>query len=138
MSTTIRPEVSPRSQYWISRHRYYELKHFCFQYREWKYECANFDSVVGGKVEVSHSDTNNISNPVAFCAENREFYVNRIKLIEASAKESCPELAEYIIKGVTEGISYDQLRARYNIPCCKDTYYEVYRRFFWILSRDRQ
>ena len=36
MSTDIRPEVSVKNKYWISRHRYYELKHFCLQYGEWK------------------------------------------------------------------------------------------------------
>lgn len=36
MSTLIRPEISIKNKYWISRHRYYELKHFCLQYTDWK------------------------------------------------------------------------------------------------------
>ncbi len=36
MSTTIRPELSDKNKYWIDRHRYYELKHFCMQYDIWK------------------------------------------------------------------------------------------------------
>lgn len=36
MSTTIRPEVSEKNQYWIEKHRYYELKHFCLQYPIWR------------------------------------------------------------------------------------------------------
>lgn len=32
MGTNIRPELSNKSPYWIERHRYYELKHFCLQY----------------------------------------------------------------------------------------------------------
>lgn len=36
MSTAIRPELSKSSKYWIDRHRYYELKHFCLQYPIWK------------------------------------------------------------------------------------------------------
>lgn len=35
MTTSIRPEISRRNQHHISKHRYYELKHFCLQYREW-------------------------------------------------------------------------------------------------------
>ena len=31
-----KPELSPKNPYHLSRHRYYELKHFCFQYKEWK------------------------------------------------------------------------------------------------------
>lgn len=37
MGTTIRPELSEKNPYWIERHRYYELKHFCLQYPIWKY-----------------------------------------------------------------------------------------------------
>ena len=36
MSTVIRPEISKKNLYWIPKHRYYELKHFCLQYPEWK------------------------------------------------------------------------------------------------------
>ena len=35
MSTDIRPEISPNNKYWIEKHRYYELKHFCLQYPLW-------------------------------------------------------------------------------------------------------
>ena len=35
MSTVIRPEIARSNAYFISKHRYYELKHFCLQYREW-------------------------------------------------------------------------------------------------------
>lgn len=36
MSTVLRAELSRKNRYWISKHRYYELKHFCLQYPEWK------------------------------------------------------------------------------------------------------
>ena len=36
MSTVIRPEISDKKKYWISKERYYELKHFCLQYNEWR------------------------------------------------------------------------------------------------------
>lgn len=29
-------ELSEKNPYYISKHRYYELKHFCLQYPEWK------------------------------------------------------------------------------------------------------
>ena len=35
MSTTIRADISQNSKYWIEKHRYYELKHFCLQYPIW-------------------------------------------------------------------------------------------------------
>ena len=77
-------------------------------------------------------------DPTAKCVEAREFYSERMELIEKAAAETDAELGDYILQAVTQGISYDHLRARVNVPCCKDVYYELYRRFFWILNRERK
>ncbi len=50
MGTDIRPEISRRSRYDISRHRYYELKHFCLQYPEWKAESFLAEPLSDGRV----------------------------------------------------------------------------------------
>lgn len=34
----VKPELSKANRYWISKHRYYELYHFCLQYYEWEKE----------------------------------------------------------------------------------------------------
>ena len=47
MSTLVRPVLSKRNKYYISKHRYYELKHFCLQYPEWKEEYANLAMSIG-------------------------------------------------------------------------------------------
>ena len=46
-------------------------------------------------------------------------------------------LAHILLKGVTEGLAYDVLKLKYPIPCCKGDYYELYRKFFWILDKKR-
>ena len=51
MSTDIRPEVSVKNKYWISRHRYYELKHFCLQYGEWKQAYNSITLLSGANLE---------------------------------------------------------------------------------------
>ena len=40
MATVLRSELSPKNKYYIDKHRYYELKHFCLQYPEWKQTCT--------------------------------------------------------------------------------------------------
>ena len=60
-----------------------------------------------------------------------------MKMVEKATNEANGDLAEYILKGVTEGLSYDVLKVKMDIPCCKDVYYENYRRFFWILNKMR-
>lgn len=138
MSTTIRPELSEKNQYWIERHRYYELKHFCMQYPLWKQlynTLANYsESIIK---EVPTGKTNNIFDPVTKCLNERLYYAERMKLVERVAKETDEELSCYILKAVTEGISYDHMKAKFNIPCCKDIYYDLYRQFFWLLDIER-
>lgn len=78
-----------------------------------------------------------MSNPTERIAMIRSFYSDRMGMIEKTAKEADNELSEYIVIGVTENMSYDLLRVNYNIPCCKDIYYDRYRRFFWLLNKAR-
>lgn len=138
MSTTIRPELSERSKYWIEKHRYYELKHFCLQYPLWRKAYSGLSSVSTVRYDITGSvKTNVINKPVETCAELGIFYLDRMDLVERTAKETDPILSDYILKAVTNGVSYDYLKARLEIPCCKDTYYDLYRRFFWILDKER-
>ena len=68
----------------------------------------------------------------------KTYYSERTDMVERVAEQTDRELAEYILKAVTEGWSYDILKARLEIPCCKDVYYELYRRFFWLLNKERK
>lgn len=139
MSTVIRPELSKRNKYWIEKHRYYELRHFCLQYPIWKKAAASLDSLAKRPADLNlFVKDSNINKPVEKCAEARAFYLDRMRLVEEAAKKSDEDLAPYILKGVTEGLSYDILLARSGVPCSKDTYYDRYRKFFWILNKTRE
>ena len=133
MVTTIRPQISEKNKYWISKHRHYELKHFCLQYVDWKRNYINSD---GYNPVASESDTV-FSDRTAKYGILRAKYIDKIKLIENAAKEADSDLYEYILLGVTEGLSYTHLKTKLNIPCGRDMYYDRYRRFFWILSNSR-
>lgn len=139
MSTTIRPELSQKNCYWIEKHRYYELKHFCLQYPSWR---RSYNSLDGMSKPSPYDDifskTYNHGDPVSKCVVAREFYFDRMQMVEQTAIATDGDLYRYILKGVTEGVSYEHMRARTGIPCCKDTYYDLYRRFFWLLSKERQ
>lgn len=138
MSTTIRAELSERNKYWIEKHRYYELKHFCLQYPLWRKARTALDSLSKRPNDSAVvSKTNKISSPVEKCVEAKLFYTDRMELLENVASETDEVMGGYILKAVTEGVSYDYLKVRMNVPCCKDTYYELYRRFFWLLNKAR-
>lgn len=139
MATVIRAEISQKNKYWISKHRYYELKHFCLQYPEWK---KVYSELCDENLPLSMIDTIPIDNfpsdPAIQRALLKGYYSERIKLIEKTALEADPCLYDYIIKGVTEERSYTYLNTVMEIPCGKDMYYDRYRKFFWLLSELRE
>lgn len=138
MGTNTRPQLSYRNRYWVEKHRYYELKHFCLQYPLWKKALAALDGLNKPTTElVMTSRTNVVADPTAQCAERRAFYTERIELVERIAAEASPEFQKYILKAVIEGLSYEYLNAQIRVPCSRDTYYDLYRRFFWLLDRAR-
>lgn len=139
MTTRIRPELSKRNPFWLDRHRYYELKHFCLQYPLWKKELSildgfgsKFRSIIGMRL------LTDISDPTFEKAEARLYFSNRIAMVEQAAFDADPGLMEYILRAVVGGYGYESLRTKYDIPCSKDTYYDLYRRFFWLLSHSRK
>ena len=138
MATVIRAQISENNKYYIDKHRYYELKHFCLQYGEWKKAYASCCEAV---IFASRFDrvpaSNSPSDITAKYGMMKAHYDRRIKLIERCAREADDFLYPYILKAVTEGLSYPYLKTRLDIPCGKDMYYDRYRKFFWLLSELR-
>jgi hypothetical protein len=77
-------------------------------------------------------------DPTAKCAIKKAFYAERIDLIERIAMEADPYLHKYILRAVTEELSFTYLKTVLNIPCGKDMYYDRYRKFFWLLDKARE
>lgn len=139
MATVVRAEISENNKYWISKHRHYELKHFCLQYPEWKkeYLTLGVPSASSAMLEVISSNSTP-SDLTARYAIRRVYYAERIDLIEKIAKEADKYLYEYILRAVTEGLSFTYLKSKLKIPCSRDMYYDRYRRFFWLLNEARK
>lgn len=138
MGTVIRAKLSEKNKYYIDKHRYYELKHFCLQYGEWKRTYRSCCEAVsfGSRFEQISSDSIP-GDLTAKYAIKRVQYGERIKMIEDAAKEADEFLYFYILKGVTEGLSYPYLKTKLNMPCGRDMYYDRYRKFFWLLDNTR-
>lgn len=133
-----RAELSKKNPYHISRYRYYELKYFCRQYDDWKKALTLIDGW-----QTSPNDISGIikgcppESPTERIALSRVFYSSCIDIVDKCIAELDTALAPYIKKGVTEGDGYNKLQAN-GCPCCRETYYEYYRYFFWLLSKERQ
>lgn len=136
MGTSIRPELAKSNKYWIDRHRYYELKHFCLQYHTWVKALNSVDGFSKRPdLWIFNSD---VGDPTARAAIAREYYSDRVKMIHDCIEKTDPVIGEYIFQAVTTGCSYEVIKSRLDIPCCKDVYYEYYRKFFWILNCTRK
>lgn len=128
MSTVTRPELSRKNKYYISKHRYYELKHFCLQYPEWK-------MLLQHSLDVSQNDGDpQWSDPTGEKAIYRERLKNKIELVEAVAYETDRDIGGYILKAVTEDLSYTFLKTKLEMPCGRDRYFDLYRRYFFLLD----
>ena len=138
MATVIRAKISEKNKYYIDKHRHYELKHFCLQYPRWK---KAYGDCLDGDIPMSMIDgaqtPEGVYDPTSSRAITRAHYARRIQMLEQAAKDADKYLWNYILKAVTEGLSYTYLKTKLDIPCGKDMYYDRYRRFFWLLSEIR-
>lgn len=138
MGTDIRPEISKKNRYWISRHRYYELKHFCLQYPEWAKEYSKLRESISGDIcvggGIKSSDVRDKTGEIAVKLAELDRCMSLVKKL---CNEADARLSEFIFMAVTEGKSYAALSSVYEIPCGQDTYYDRYHKFFWLLDKMR-
>lgn len=133
----IRPELSKSNSYRIPKHRYYELKHFVQQYPDWDLAVVNIDSMVRSCRDHEGKITN-VSDPVWKAVLKRSEYTKNIQLCKDIADDTDPVLGRTILQAIILGESYDKIKARTDIPCCKDVYYDLYHKFFWLLDAARK
>lgn len=129
----MKSELSKKNEYWLPKHRYYELKHFCLQYAYWQVKIAQLTCNITAYIG-AHPVERKYDSPTEKCVLLRDKYKRYTRTVIEAAKLADPELWSYILKGVTLGYSYEQLQALYQIPCCRSVYYQLYRKFFYILS----
>lgn len=111
------------TEYCISKHRFYELKHFCLQYPEWQplYSQADGWAEESGKNEGDTTSRDGIL---------RAQLATKIALVEDTCREICGDYERDILVLVTEG-KKPKLRAD------QKDFWHYYRKFFWELSRRR-
>lgn len=132
----LKPELSKKNRYWLSKHRYYELKHFCLQYKEWKTLYLSLSEPYHTTVGMDGSSKKSIewADSTARTVLKREQYLTKMRLVETAAKQADPAIHKYLFKGVTDGVGYTYLKTVMDIPCGRDMYYDRYRKFFWLLD----
>lgn len=120
--------------YGISKNRYAELKAFCLQYGEKKSKinrgvgAMNYDGMPKSNYKENSLETKAIRNIV---------YQEDCEMIEQAAIATSAEIYQYIIKSVTNDLSYrfieyDEKLGR--IPVGKTEFYAMRRLFYYYLD----
>ena len=136
MGTNIRNDISKSNPYYLSKHEYLMVRHFALQYTDWKKCKREIESRIARGFITGDAVNGTLINPVEKAQEDAEKYIFRMNLIEQAAKIAGEDIWEIVLIGVTTECNYDYLRLIKNIPCCKDTYYKMYRKFYWILNQE--
>ena len=120
----------------ISTHEFYMAMHFAYQYHEWKKELSGLTDT-SKAIQYNDMPKGNLNpDPTGDLVERRERLVHNVDIVERCAKESDPDLYEWIMLGVTnDGVNYDSLHTLKGIPCSRNTYYDRRRKFYYLLSK---
>lgn len=120
------------SDYNISRAKYNELKYFCMQYEEKKREIHNSYGL-GAVVSDGMPKGNLPGNAVERVAIRNAMLQKDVEMIEQTAMEADPDIYQWLLKNVTEGVPYEWL----NVPRGRKQFYESRRYFFYLLAQKR-
>ena len=127
--------VQKSNKYYLPKHRFYELYHYCLQYPEWlsEYNSIGHASAIRMDGEGGGSGT---GDPTYTAAERRLVLRERLDEIEKAAAAADPQLSRWILMAVTqEHASYAYLRNVYGMPCGRKMFYDRRRRFYWIMAK---
>lgn len=132
MPSITKSVTSIKRNYYLSKHRYLELVHFCRQYDDFKKEYKELTFIRSPQMTTHQNYIADQTSDKAIRLRNLD---RKIKVIEQSAIETDSVLYPFIIEAVTKGLTYENLRLTKNIPCGRTLFYVLVRRFYFILAR---
>ena len=115
----------PIDNNYISKHRYYELKHFCYQYHEWEKAKSNL------KISPGWNFGENFQDPTGETAVRLAELNTKIEMVDKCLKDVAPEIYIWLKACVVDGKSYNKL----DVPCSKEYFYTRYKAFFSRLNQ---
>ena len=124
--------------YGITKYRYRELKNFCLQYPEKRAKVSYGLNATGANIAIRNG---HIGRPTESQAVKNSRYSKDILMIENSAREASAVIYPWIIKSVTEDLSYDDIEYDQQlgqIPICKKDFYGLRRKFYSILDKRKK
>lgn len=124
-------------KYALDKHELLSAIHYALRYRKWKDEYKTLaDTSKAISYEGDRVQTSGGYDPTETAGMRMAELSGKIALIEQTAKETDPDLYEWILQGVTEDwATYKYLSTIKGIPCGKDVYFNRRRKFYYLLTR---
>lgn len=124
------------NDYGISKNRYKELKAFCLQYNEKKNKIQyGMNSPSQDGMPRGSRSTN---SPVEQQTIENTMYLRDIRMIEEAAVKTNPVIWKYILKSVTEDLSYELImydKEQGKIPVGQTDFYAYRKLFYYYLDK---
>ena len=126
---------SYRGKYKMSKAQFLSAKYYALRYNEWVLE---YKALCDTSQAITYSDmpngSMNTNSAVEEAAIKAEAIHDKIRLIEQTAHDASPELAQYVLKAVTNyDVTFHMLKTLTDIPCGKDMFNNARRRFYYML-----
>lgn len=138
---SVKATVSRRNPYFLPRHRYLELVHLCLQFDDMVTERRAILDSTNRAVQIREDAVSGggQGSPTEAAGIRIAELSRKIDAIMACAEAAGgPRMAPRILRNVTKESSYDQLAAREAgpLPVGRRRFYEMRRRFFWLLDKE--
>lgn len=126
---------SKRSKFFVPKEDYITAIHWCLRYPLWVAELKFLPdtnrSMAYENDRVQNSARSDITADTAIRIKELE---RKIELLEDTAKKVDKDLKDYIILGVTQGLTVFQLLQR-GMPCNKNEYIKKRQQFYYEISK---
>ena len=125
-----RSEYSKRTKYYLPKHVARSCANYCRMYPHWK---AGLNRGLSAVVYDGMPHGSGAGDPTAAQAAKNEALRTLMLPVEESARKVAPDIYEWFLRGVTEGVSFEQLQLQ-GIPCGRGYYFRRKRLFYKMLA----
>ena len=127
----MRSRFSKKNKYYISRHVFLTVYHYCLNYNDW---VQAYNDAAGLHSKSQDTVSPGTGDPTASQAMKLADLFQRIETIRQTAFSAEPDLNPWLLQYVTnEGMTFDKLKAK-GMPCERDMFYDRRRKFYWMMA----
>ena len=126
---------STKNKYYIPKEDYLTAIHYSLRYPLWLAELNDAeDTSTAIRYDLDKVQTSPSANTVFNAAEKSIALREKIELIDGLIAMCAEGMEHFLRLGVCYGLTFDQLKIK-GLPCEKDMYYRIRRRYYYELSR---